>query len=170
MFECLNIVPAATEEEIRTALVSCDWDSATAVKPLQVLELGKCPAEEWTFGLKNNEAVCKLVLKSTKWNLALAKVGVRVIASRVPPSPCPVLSTNTPELNQPNMDVLESVVKAELEELDEEQKQGKSSSEQEAGVKVLEEVAKRSSRLKDRSSSFKDPLTSAQVSIFKRCK
>ena len=73
MFECLEEVSDANEEEIMDALTEADWNTNNAVRLLKINELNKCPEEEWTFGFLKNKAVCKMVLGGTDWDLDKAK-------------------------------------------------------------------------------------------------
>ena len=80
MFECLEEVADANEEEIVAALMSTDWNIDASVKILKIEELGKCPDNEWTFGFSKNKAVCQMVLGGTGWDLGLAKSKVSKVS------------------------------------------------------------------------------------------
>merc|ERR550519_761055 len=77
MFECLELVPSSTEEDIQIALEISNWDVAEAVKQLKIDILMKCPLSEWKIGLQKNQNVCKIALNSVNWNLELANMRVR---------------------------------------------------------------------------------------------
>lgn len=77
MFECLELVPGSTEEDIQIALEIANWDVATAVKQLKIDILMKCPLSEWKIGLQKNQNVCNIALNSVNWNLELANMRVR---------------------------------------------------------------------------------------------
>ena len=85
MFECLEEVSDANEEEIVAALMVADWNTETAVKLLKIDDLGKCPVDEWKFGFSNNRAVCKMILGGTGWDLDLAKSKVTKVCLLVIP-------------------------------------------------------------------------------------
>jgi hypothetical protein len=73
MFDCLNEVPDATEEEIESALTASDWKIEAAVKILKINEILRTPEDQWSFGFSKNRAVCEMVLSGMDWNLDQAK-------------------------------------------------------------------------------------------------
>ena len=79
MFKCLDEVAEAEEAEVKEALESNEWDTNKAVKKLKMVQLNKCPKEEWKLGLLNNLKVCEVVLTSVLWDLDMAKNRVRKI-------------------------------------------------------------------------------------------
>ena len=77
MFDCLDLVPESTEEEIRNVLILTNWDLATAVQKLKIGQLMKCPDKEWKFACKKDESICRMVLNSVLGDLGLANSRVR---------------------------------------------------------------------------------------------
>jgi hypothetical protein len=73
MFECLEEVPDANEDEIQSALAASVWKLEAAVKILKINELLKTPDNRWSFGFSKNRAVCDMVLGGMNWNLDQAK-------------------------------------------------------------------------------------------------
>ena len=77
MFKCLKAVPESSEAEIKAALCASSDNVGAAVQDLKISDLGKCPSSEWRFGFANNKAVCKVILRSTGWDLKEAKARAR---------------------------------------------------------------------------------------------
>ena len=77
MFKCLEAVPESSETEIKAALCASSDNVGAAVQDLKISDLGKCPSSEWRFGFANNKAVCKVILRSTGWDLKEAKARAR---------------------------------------------------------------------------------------------
>ena len=73
MFDCLEEVPYANEEEIEAALAASEWNIEAAVKILKINDLCKVPDDEWKFGFSKNRAVCQMVLDGMDWDLDQAK-------------------------------------------------------------------------------------------------
>ena len=77
MFKCLEAVPESSEAEIKAALCASSDNVGAAVQDLKISHLGKCPSSEWRFGFANNKAVCKVILRSSGWDLKEAKARAR---------------------------------------------------------------------------------------------
>ena len=78
MFECLEAVPDSSEAEIRAALCASNYNNVdTTIQELKICDLGKCPSSEWKFNFSNNRAVCRVILRSTGWDLSEAKARAR---------------------------------------------------------------------------------------------
>ena len=62
MFDCLNEVPDATEEEIESALTASDWKIEAAVKILKINEILRTPEDQWSFGFSKTGLFVKWYL------------------------------------------------------------------------------------------------------------
>ena len=78
MFKCLEAVPDSSEAEIRAALCASNYNNVdTTIQELKICDLGRCPSSEWKFNFPNNRAVCRVILRSTGWDLSEAKARAR---------------------------------------------------------------------------------------------
>ena len=91
MFECLDKVPGASQDEIAEALRLTGWNTARAVKLLKIQKLGQHPQSQWTKRIRREDGLIHTKVKiSNQLPDSFTLSTVSQVSSDVPNSPPPV--------------------------------------------------------------------------------
>ena len=91
MFECLDQVPGASQDEIAEALRLTGWNTASAVKLLKIQKLGQRPLSQWTKRIRRENGPTHTKVKiSNRLPDSFTLSTVSQVSSDVPDSLPPV--------------------------------------------------------------------------------